>query len=131
MNERTRPVVVVVIVVALVAAAGGWWWSQRETGPRLGDYGRVTAVVAEGCMDLRISDHGLALQGDRPLPPAWRGTEVTGVLELTGRRGGDRQEGVEGTFTADDGVEIGVYGGREGEYFFKLGCGIWPDDLTG
>ncbi len=133
MSERTGPVAAVVIGAALVAAAGGWWWSQRETGPRLGDYGRVTAEVGTSCSDLTVEVDGLRLWGTiGPLPAGWtRGGVVEGNLELTEREEGDGQEGVAGTFTADDGVQIEVSGGRSGEYFFELACAIWPDEPTG
>lgn len=124
-SERTRPVVAVVIVVALVADLGGWWWTNRDTDLRLGDYGEVTATVTDpACGGLQIEVDGLRLVSEhRPLPSHWVGSTVGGSLDLTDRRG---ENGVEGTFVAFDGTEVGVYGGIAGEYFFPLGCGMYP-----
>jgi hypothetical protein len=60
---------------------------------------------------------------DGLIPIAWRGAQVRGHLEI------DRTcPSVVGRFVADDGAEVAVTGGRDGEYVFQLSCAIWPEN---
>ena len=121
----TRPkVLVAAALVALVA--GAWWWSTREEWPAVGDRIEVTAEASAECLSLSISRDDLKMMSDGPVPEAWRGQAVPGTVVIDEQLPGDDLPGrrLAGTFVADDGTEVAVYGGT-GTVFFPLGCGVW------
>lgn len=124
-----RPLVIGPLVVLLALAVGAAYVRTRDDRIPLGDKGRVTATNDGSCADIDIEVDGLALRGSGwneedglLVPREWAGRSIEGHLVLDRHRS---EDGVEGTFTTDDGRVIPVHGGREGEYFFTLGCAIW------
>lgn len=126
-RRRALGAVAVLVMSAVLVLL---WWSGRDSGPRLGRYGPVSAVVADHCMHLTVEVDGLLLRSARrPLPARWRGTEVDGTLVLTG---GEANGTVDGTFTARDGTEAPVQGGWTDGIAHPALCADWADaDLGG
>jgi hypothetical protein len=118
-----RPVVIGVLVALLGTAVALAYLRPWDDRIPLGDKGRVSAVVEDGCMSARIQHDGYVLQNAGEVPRRWKGRTIEGDLVIDAHRGDDAESGVNGTFTADDGASIAVYGGRG--YFFTLGCAIW------
>lgn len=124
---------VAVAIVFLLLGSIGVWWAKREPDLlRLGDRGRVTAVVDPTCIDLQIHQGDLFVafhqpitddKAPLPLPTAWQGRRIRGQLHLDRRKG----DVVFGTFTARDGTVVHVVGGGPGSHvFFTADCHGWP-----
>lgn len=128
MGRIGRPLVIGPLVVLLVVALGVGWARMEKAIP-LGDRGRVTAVNDGNCASISIElGDDVKLKGggwnedtgEVEVPRSWRGRSIEGRLVLERRTG---EDGVEGTFTADDGTQVRVSGGRD--QFFNLACAIW------
>lgn len=152
-RRRSRLAVARVGVLSVALVAVGAVAYQRTRGPGGPPDGRaVVAEVSGDCRSLQIRIDGWVFGDQKPfegpvgapvgddpaadppttaptqdfedgrIPIAWRGERVRGHLEI------DRTSpSVLGRFVSDDGTEVAVTGGREGEYFSRLSCAIWPD----
>jgi hypothetical protein len=106
---------VVVAVVGLIA----WFVVGEDGGDRQAF--DVVAEVADECQSLEVRVDGLHFTANEGIPPAWRGTDVDGRLDITDDSGSTTSA----TFTGSDGETATLEGGPEGEYFAELSCATW------
>lgn len=117
-----RPVVGV-LVVLLALASGAAHLRLRDDRIGLGDRGRATAEADPDCRFLHVRVDDLLLRGEGPtVRTEWRGETVVGTVQLDEHT---TEDGVAGTFTAEDGTTVEVEGGVEGEHFFTVPCPMW------
>lgn len=118
-----------VLSVLLVAAGSvaAWRIVDRLDRPAAGDSYDVAYEGDDGCGWIWVEADGLRLRSstdvENPRTPSGNGSLVlTKVWDLEDAEG----LGARGTLTLEDGTNVEVEGGTDGDVFYVLGCNVGP-----